>query len=97
MEWSALSSWTGFTTVSTVVSKISTTGIFTYTGVIIGHNLLSYVYSQWCNKSIWDSLFRAPTPACRGVLWGMTATSDSMIAMWVIVGTTIAAQLSGIL
>ena len=97
MEWSALTSWGGYTTISNVVTQISTTGIFTYTGVIMGHHVLAYIYNAWCSYSIWDSLFKAPTPACRGVLWGMSATSDSMLAMWIIVGTSIAAKLSGIL
>jgi hypothetical protein len=97
MEWTALTSWGGFTAVSNVMKQLSATGIFTYTGVIIGHNALSYIYSAWCNSSIWDSLWKPTTPACRGILWGMNATSDSMLAMWLVVGTSIAAKLSGIL
>ena len=97
MSITSLISWNGLTAIGTVIQEISKTGVFTYAAVILSHHGLSHLYSLWCNKTLWDSLIKGSTPLCRGILWGMSSTSDSMLAMWLIVGTSIVGKLSGIL
>ena len=94
MGWSSLVHWEGATS---VLSGVSKSGFTTYAVVVVGHHALSQLYGMWCNKSLWDSLIKSSTPVCRGILWGMSATSDSMLAMWVVVGTSLVTKLSGIL
>jgi len=79
------------------LSGVSKSGFTTYAIVVVGHHALSQLYGMWCNKSLWDSLIKSSTPVCRGILWGMSATSDSMLAMWVVIGTSLVTKLSGIL
>jgi hypothetical protein len=94
MGWSPLVHWERATG---ILSGVSQSGFATYAVVVVGHHTLSQIYGLWCNKSLWDSLIKSSTPVCRGILWGMSATSDSMLAMWVVVGTSLVVKLSGIL
>lgn len=63
------------------------------------HFFATHVYAKYCTPfSIWGYLmapFIVSSPHCAGLRWCIVKGADTMIAMWIVMGTWIATQLGG--
>ena len=67
-----------------------------YVAWIVAHHVSTRIYSYMCTpQSVGDVLvypFMVSAPHCKGILWLVNASSDTITTMWVTAGTWVVAN-----